>query len=51
MEKKKATPGPKPETVKIDGTWENAVKRAMSVPPKDAHKKKTPSEDGEKKSK
>ena len=28
---KKDRPGPKPETVKIDGNWEDAVKRALKT--------------------
>ncbi len=28
--RKKATPGPKPETLKIEGKWQDAVKKSLS---------------------
>jgi len=29
-EKPKATPGPKPETLKIKGNWQKAIKRSLA---------------------
>jgi len=29
-EKKKATPGPKPEVLKIEGDWKDAVKKSLT---------------------
>lgn len=31
-EEKKTPPGPEPERVRIDGDWEDAVKRALKKP-------------------
>jgi hypothetical protein len=28
--KPKATPGPKPDTLKVDGKWQDAVKKSLS---------------------
>ena len=33
--KSQGSPGPDPERIKIDGDWEDAVKRAVDVPPTD----------------
>lgn len=36
--KKRAKPGPKPDTLKVEGSWEDAVKHALAKgkPPADA---------------
>ena len=40
MQERKPKRGPKPKRLEIDSKWEDAVKKAMRVPPEDKQKGK-----------